>query len=192
MFKIHPKVPECMSDTAKCFIMNCFTPNPDDRATAAELLGDPFLRSSPRKKARAQQETESKDFLNSGEALVHIQIHILLFCLLYVVLISQFIKISYAIFFLVLRPLWPMRGQCCCDTWDCVRFLTLAHKNHNLLQPTISAACPYPSPSSWRTPIPTWARSTCPVPWTSGGRSQPSEQMKSPRAHPAPASCRKS
>uniref|UniRef100_A0A671XKB2 mitogen-activated protein kinase kinase kinase n=1 Tax=Sparus aurata TaxID=8175 RepID=A0A671XKB2_SPAAU len=50
MFKIHPKVPECMSDTAKCFIMNCFTPNPDDRATAAELLGDPFLRSSPRKK----------------------------------------------------------------------------------------------------------------------------------------------
>uniref|UniRef100_A0A671XRT3 mitogen-activated protein kinase kinase kinase n=1 Tax=Sparus aurata TaxID=8175 RepID=A0A671XRT3_SPAAU len=69
MFKIHPKVPECMSDTAKCFIMNCFTPNPDDRATAAELLGDPFLRSSPRKKARAQQETESKDFLNSGEAL---------------------------------------------------------------------------------------------------------------------------
>ncbi|XP_073340974.1 mitogen-activated protein kinase kinase kinase 5 [Pagrus major] len=67
MFKIHPKVPECMSDTAKCFIMNCFTPNPDDRATAAELLGDPFLRSSPRKKARAQQEPESKDFLNSAD-----------------------------------------------------------------------------------------------------------------------------
>uniref|UniRef100_A0A8C4EL62 mitogen-activated protein kinase kinase kinase n=1 Tax=Dicentrarchus labrax TaxID=13489 RepID=A0A8C4EL62_DICLA len=45
MFKIHPKVPECMSDAAKGFIMNCFTPNPDDRATAAELLMDTFLRS---------------------------------------------------------------------------------------------------------------------------------------------------
>ncbi|KAM8735760.1 mitogen-activated protein kinase kinase kinase 5 isoform 1-T1 [Acanthopagrus schlegelii] len=67
MFKIHPKVPECMSDTAKCFIMNCFTPNPDDRATAAELLADPFLKSSPRKKARAQQETESKDLLSAAD-----------------------------------------------------------------------------------------------------------------------------
>lgn len=79
MFKIHPKVPECMSDTAKCFIMNCFTPNPDDRATAAELLVDPFLKLSPRKKARAQQETESKDLLSAGEAVVHIKIRILLF-----------------------------------------------------------------------------------------------------------------
>lgn len=68
MFKIHPKVPECMSDEAKGFIMNCFTPNPDDRATAAELLKDTFLRSSPRKKTRAQQEAESKDFLSTGEA----------------------------------------------------------------------------------------------------------------------------
>uniref|UniRef100_A0A3Q3X845 Protein kinase domain-containing protein n=1 Tax=Mola mola TaxID=94237 RepID=A0A3Q3X845_MOLML len=56
MFKIHPKVPECMSDTAKGFIMNCFTPNPDDRATAAKLLLDTFLRSSPRKKVKAIPE----------------------------------------------------------------------------------------------------------------------------------------
>uniref|UniRef100_A0A8C4EPD7 mitogen-activated protein kinase kinase kinase n=1 Tax=Dicentrarchus labrax TaxID=13489 RepID=A0A8C4EPD7_DICLA len=61
MFKIHPKVPECMSDAAKGFIMNCFTPNPDDRATAAELLMDTFLRSSPRKRTKAPQEIESKD-----------------------------------------------------------------------------------------------------------------------------------
>ncbi|XP_041649487.1 mitogen-activated protein kinase kinase kinase 5 [Cheilinus undulatus] len=59
MFKIHPKVPECMSDEAKGFIMNCFEPDPDNRATAAELLSDTFLRSSPRKKAKAQQESES-------------------------------------------------------------------------------------------------------------------------------------
>lgn len=68
MFKIHPKVPECMSDVAKGFIMNCFTPNPDDRATAAGLLKDIFLKSSPKKKVKAQQEAESKDFLSAGEA----------------------------------------------------------------------------------------------------------------------------
>lgn len=68
MFKIHPKVPECMSDVAKVFIMNCFTPNPDDRATAGGLLKDVFLKSSPRKKVKVQQEAESKDFLSAGEA----------------------------------------------------------------------------------------------------------------------------
>uniref|UniRef100_A0A669EXL2 mitogen-activated protein kinase kinase kinase n=1 Tax=Oreochromis niloticus TaxID=8128 RepID=A0A669EXL2_ORENI len=57
MFKIHPKVPECMSDEAKGFIMNCFVPNPDERATAAELLKDHFLKSSTKKKAKAVQES---------------------------------------------------------------------------------------------------------------------------------------
>ncbi|XP_042345774.1 mitogen-activated protein kinase kinase kinase 5 isoform X2 [Plectropomus leopardus] len=64
MFKIHPKVPECMSDKAKGFIMNCFVPQPDDRATASELLKNPFLRSAPRRRTRAPQETESKDVLS--------------------------------------------------------------------------------------------------------------------------------
>ncbi|XP_019122694.2 mitogen-activated protein kinase kinase kinase 5 [Larimichthys crocea] len=67
MFKIHPKVPECMSDEAKGFIMNCFTPNPDDRATASELLMDTFLRSSPRKRAKAPQEPEPKDYSSAGD-----------------------------------------------------------------------------------------------------------------------------
>ncbi|XP_034553721.1 mitogen-activated protein kinase kinase kinase 5 [Notolabrus celidotus] len=67
MFKIHPKVPECMSDEAKGFIMNSFEPNPDDRATATELLNDTFLRSSPRKKAKAPQEAEPKDYLTAGD-----------------------------------------------------------------------------------------------------------------------------
>ncbi|XP_047455739.1 mitogen-activated protein kinase kinase kinase 5 [Mugil cephalus] len=67
MFKIHPKVPECMSDEAKGFIMNCFVPNPDDRATAAELLGDTFLRSSPKKKTKAPQELEPKDSLSATD-----------------------------------------------------------------------------------------------------------------------------
>ncbi|TNN02170.1 hypothetical protein fugu_009657 [Takifugu bimaculatus] len=67
MFKIHPKVPECMSDEAKAFIMNCFTPNPDDRATASKLLMDAFLRSQPRKKPKAVQEPDPKDFLSIAE-----------------------------------------------------------------------------------------------------------------------------
>ncbi|KAM9852411.1 mitogen-activated protein kinase kinase kinase 5 [Aulostomus maculatus] len=67
MFKIHPKVPECMSDAAKGFIMQCFVPNPDDRATATGLLKDTFLRSSPRKKTRVPQEVEPPDLLSAAD-----------------------------------------------------------------------------------------------------------------------------
>ncbi|KAJ7985266.1 hypothetical protein DPEC_G00350290 [Dallia pectoralis] len=52
MFKIHPEVPECMSDEAKACIMTCFTPDPDNRATASELLKNSFLRS--RRKTKPQ------------------------------------------------------------------------------------------------------------------------------------------
>lgn len=76
MFKIHPKVPECMSDEAKGFIMNCFVPNPDDRATAAELLGDTFLRSSPKKKAKALQELDPKDSLSGSKHSLEFQAQI--------------------------------------------------------------------------------------------------------------------
>uniref|UniRef100_I3KHA6 mitogen-activated protein kinase kinase kinase n=1 Tax=Oreochromis niloticus TaxID=8128 RepID=I3KHA6_ORENI len=75
MFKIHPKVPECMSDEAKGFIMNCFVPNPDERATAAELLKDHFLKSSTKKKAKAVQESLSiTDYQRSMS--VPISIHV--------------------------------------------------------------------------------------------------------------------
>ncbi|XP_078093860.1 mitogen-activated protein kinase kinase kinase 5-like isoform X2 [Mustelus asterias] len=50
MFKIHPEIPESMSLEAKAFLLHGFEPNPDKRATAAELLKDPFLS---RKKAKA-------------------------------------------------------------------------------------------------------------------------------------------
>uniref|UniRef100_A0A8C7XL75 mitogen-activated protein kinase kinase kinase n=1 Tax=Oryzias sinensis TaxID=183150 RepID=A0A8C7XL75_9TELE len=65
MFKIHPKVPECMSDEAKGFIMSCFEPNPDNRATAAELLMDTFLKSPGKKKLKVLQKLESDDSINS-------------------------------------------------------------------------------------------------------------------------------
>ncbi|KAK5604686.1 hypothetical protein CRENBAI_012894 [Crenichthys baileyi] len=61
MFKIHPRVPGSMSDEAKGFIMRCFVPNPDDRATAAELLNDAFLRSSSRKKTKPPKNSDLTD-----------------------------------------------------------------------------------------------------------------------------------
>uniref|UniRef100_A0A8C6UR37 mitogen-activated protein kinase kinase kinase n=1 Tax=Neogobius melanostomus TaxID=47308 RepID=A0A8C6UR37_9GOBI len=67
MFKIHPTFPECMSDGAKGFIMRCFDPNPDDRATSTELLADNFLKSSHKKKLRASQEPEPTDALSASD-----------------------------------------------------------------------------------------------------------------------------
>lgn len=43
MYKQPPQVPEELSDRAKSFIKRCFEPDPDKRATASELLEDPFL-----------------------------------------------------------------------------------------------------------------------------------------------------
>ncbi|XP_068197922.1 mitogen-activated protein kinase kinase kinase 5 isoform X2 [Antennarius striatus] len=50
MFKIHPEIPESMSPEAKAFILRCFEPDPDSRATALDLLTDEFLTVTSRKK----------------------------------------------------------------------------------------------------------------------------------------------
>ncbi|KAJ8008976.1 hypothetical protein DPEC_G00084010 [Dallia pectoralis] len=50
MFKIHPEIPESMSMEAKAFILRCFEPDPDQRATALHLLTDEFLTVTSRKK----------------------------------------------------------------------------------------------------------------------------------------------
>ncbi|XP_046882489.1 mitogen-activated protein kinase kinase kinase 5 isoform X2 [Hypomesus transpacificus] len=60
MFKIHPEVPACMSDEAKRFLMSCFNPDPDGRATASLLLRDGFLRTSPRKRTRPRPEPQTQ------------------------------------------------------------------------------------------------------------------------------------
>ncbi|NXP73690.1 M3K6 kinase, partial [Ramphastos sulfuratus] len=52
MFKMHPEVPECMSDKARSFILRCFQPDPGERATAAALLRDPFLTAARRTRGR--------------------------------------------------------------------------------------------------------------------------------------------
>ncbi|XP_052003268.1 mitogen-activated protein kinase kinase kinase 5-like isoform X1 [Xyrauchen texanus] len=61
MFKIHPTVPECMSEEAKGFIMCCFEPNPDKRATASELLKNSYLKGSPRKRTKPQSDNFLKE-----------------------------------------------------------------------------------------------------------------------------------
>uniref|UniRef100_A0A8C3AX47 mitogen-activated protein kinase kinase kinase n=1 Tax=Cyclopterus lumpus TaxID=8103 RepID=A0A8C3AX47_CYCLU len=50
MFKIHPEIPDSMSLEAKAFILRCFEPDPDRRATALDLLTDEFLTVTSRKK----------------------------------------------------------------------------------------------------------------------------------------------
>lgn len=42
-YKIHPEVPKELSEVARNFILRCFEPNPDKRATASQLLEDSFL-----------------------------------------------------------------------------------------------------------------------------------------------------
>ncbi|CAG9119419.1 unnamed protein product [Plutella xylostella] len=42
-YKMHPEIPSEMTPKAKSFILRCFIPDPDQRATAAELLEDSFL-----------------------------------------------------------------------------------------------------------------------------------------------------
>ncbi|KAI7806518.1 mitogen-activated protein kinase kinase kinase 5 [Triplophysa rosa] len=61
MFKIHPTVPECMSEEAKGLIMCCFEPDPDKRATASELSKNSFLKGIPRKRAKPQTENVLKE-----------------------------------------------------------------------------------------------------------------------------------
>ncbi|XP_043973999.1 mitogen-activated protein kinase kinase kinase 5 isoform X1 [Gambusia affinis] len=67
MFKIHPTVPESMSNKAKNFIMSCFVPDPDDRATATELLNDCFLKLSSRKRIKTSKVPDLKDSSNSTD-----------------------------------------------------------------------------------------------------------------------------
>ena len=42
-YKEHPQIPTSMSEKAQNFILRCFIPDPLERATAAQLLEDPFL-----------------------------------------------------------------------------------------------------------------------------------------------------
>ncbi|XP_042910056.1 mitogen-activated protein kinase kinase kinase 15 isoform X3 [Parasteatoda tepidariorum] len=49
-YKMHPEVPPGMSERAKNFILRCFIPDPDSRATASDLIEDTFISDSRKKK----------------------------------------------------------------------------------------------------------------------------------------------
>ncbi|CAG5134170.1 unnamed protein product, partial [Candidula unifasciata] len=66
-FKMHPQIPESMSEKAKEFLLRCFEPESQNRATATELLQHPFLfenLGTRRKRARKTKD-EHHDFLRS-------------------------------------------------------------------------------------------------------------------------------
>lgn len=67
MTKQHPEIPESMTQRAKDFILRCFEPDPDKRATAEQLLEDPFLPSSTT--PRTKKKTTSTSMAPSSPAV---------------------------------------------------------------------------------------------------------------------------
>ncbi|KAL5457257.1 hypothetical protein EMCRGX_G034504 [Ephydatia muelleri] len=57
-FKEHPDIPESLSEEAKSFLLRCFDPDPQTRATADELLDHPFLRKPNQSTFPTQQQSE--------------------------------------------------------------------------------------------------------------------------------------
>lgn len=55
-YKIHPAIPESMSESAKSFIMRCFVAEAEKRASCAELIKHPFLSLTKSKGKRNQAE----------------------------------------------------------------------------------------------------------------------------------------
>ncbi|XP_063226712.1 mitogen-activated protein kinase kinase kinase 15 isoform X2 [Bacillus rossius redtenbacheri] len=59
-YKIHPEIPSELSEKAKNFILRCFEPDPDKRATAADLLEDCFLTEKKKSSRLAPQQEFSR------------------------------------------------------------------------------------------------------------------------------------
>ncbi|KAI2648930.1 Mitogen-activated protein kinase kinase kinase 15 [Labeo rohita] len=72
MFKIHPEIPESLSSEAKSFILSCFEPDPNKRATAGDLLKDPFLRQNIKGK-KNKIAFKPSDYIRSVSLPVQLQ-----------------------------------------------------------------------------------------------------------------------
>ncbi|XP_051538058.1 mitogen-activated protein kinase kinase kinase 15-like isoform X1 [Myxocyprinus asiaticus] len=72
MFKIHPEIPESLSSEAKSFILSCFEPDPNKRATAGDLLKDLFLRQNIKGK-KNKIAFKPSDYIRSVSLPVQLQ-----------------------------------------------------------------------------------------------------------------------
>ncbi|XP_067107476.1 mitogen-activated protein kinase kinase kinase 15 [Osmerus mordax] len=70
MFKIHPEIPESLSVEAKSFILRCFEPDPNKRATGSDLLKDTFVRHKGKKSKIAFKPS---DYIRSVSLPVQLQ-----------------------------------------------------------------------------------------------------------------------
>ncbi|KAG7264579.1 hypothetical protein CRUP_014787, partial [Coryphaenoides rupestris] len=61
MFKIHPEIPESLSQEAKSFILRCFEPDPHKRTTASDLLKDTFLQCEATGSSSSEHGSVSPD-----------------------------------------------------------------------------------------------------------------------------------
>ncbi|KAJ8387162.1 hypothetical protein AAFF_G00159740 [Aldrovandia affinis] len=72
MFKIHPEIPESLSTEAKSFILRCFEPDPNKRATASDLLKDLFVRHNMKGK-KNKIAFKPSDYIRSVSLPVQLQ-----------------------------------------------------------------------------------------------------------------------
>ncbi|XP_068222744.1 mitogen-activated protein kinase kinase kinase 15 isoform X2 [Palaemon carinicauda] len=64
LYKMHPDIPEELTEKARIFILRCFEADPTKRATAAQLIEDPFLTELGRKK-KGVRLTNQQEFSRS-------------------------------------------------------------------------------------------------------------------------------
>nr|CAD7445915.1 unnamed protein product [Timema bartmani] len=69
-YKIHPEIPSELSERAKSFILRCFEPDADKRATAAELLEDCFLTEKKKSSRLAAPQEFSRSISVPADRVV--------------------------------------------------------------------------------------------------------------------------
>lgn len=70
MYKVHPPMPSSLSAEAQAFLLRTFEPDPRLRASAQELLGDPFLQPGKRSRSPGSpRPTPRPSGAVSGEGL---------------------------------------------------------------------------------------------------------------------------
>ncbi|KAL8591802.1 hypothetical protein ACOMHN_047062 [Nucella lapillus] len=65
-YKMHPQIPESMSQRAKEFLLLCFEPDALKRGSATELLEHPFIKESLGHKKKRRKVKEDHDFSRSA------------------------------------------------------------------------------------------------------------------------------